>query len=159
MEFEGQRSDEQVLRVFRKHPVVLLGHFFVIVFLGTIGLVLILTKWFKGAEWLGLGIVFLSTLKALFLVMKWYFTIYILTNLRLRFIDQKGLFSRASIDLFFQDIDSVSLSVNGVLADFLHFGDIIIEARAGELFIKQLGNASVFYNSLQNNISQSRKVG
>lgn len=159
MEFEGQQSDEQVLRVFRKHPVSFLGHILMATLLLALGLTLVLVEQFQSVWWLGLGIMLLSVLRISFLIMKWYFTIYILTDLRLRFIDQKGLFSRASIDLFFQDIDSVSLSVNGVLADFLRFGDIVIEARAGELLIKQLNHASIFYNNLQNSISQSRKVG
>lgn len=158
MEFEGQQHGERVLQVFRRHWLVLVAQIWWMPVAILAGVVATISLKLSQQVWL-----LIIAITLVFLVMaglrliKWYFSIYILTNQRLRFIDQKGVFSRATIDLFMADIHSASLSVAGVLAEIFKFGDVVVEAQAGELTIQRLANASNFYNIIQNAKNQTKE--
>ena len=98
--FEGQHDDEELLLVFRSHPVKLrrpLIAFLLIVLLTFIPLSiwpLDPKTWYFSAS----GFVF-GLLVMLYYWIGWYYSIYVVTDDRLIEIKQKGLFNRKVVEL------------------------------------------------------------
>lgn len=59
--------------------------------------------------------------------MNWYFTIYIVTNERIRRIVQHGFFGRDVFDIDLDKIQNISYSIPGFFGEVFHFGTIIIQ--------------------------------
>jgi hypothetical protein len=107
--FDDQFDDEEVLFVFRKHPVVMRKG---LVF-GMVGPLLgILPSWIS-----------------------WHFSVFIVTDQRFIQISQKGLFHRAVADLGLQQIQSVNYEVAGLQETLLGFGTIMMQTYVGDLTI------------------------
>lgn len=62
----------------------------------------------------------------------WYFNVYIVTNKHLVDIRFNSLLSHDLVENQLDDVQSVRASVNGVLASFFHYGDVVIETAAGK---------------------------
>ena len=136
--FEDQFDDEEVLFVFRKHPIVMrLG-----LVLGMLGpLVGILPVAIKPD--LGFGAFFgglvAGTLLGLLVFLpswiSWYFSVFIVTDQRFMQITQKRLFHRAVADLSLAQIQSVNYEVAGLQETLLGFGTIKMQTYVGDLTI------------------------
>ncbi len=136
--FADQFDDEEVLFVFRKHPIVmrkglilgLLGPL-----IGVIPSALDTSYGMKGFTIglfaglaLGLIVFFPSWIG-------WHFSVFIVTDQRFLQIKQKGLFSRSVSDLGLRQIQSVSYEVSGIQETLLGFGTIIMRTYVGEIVI------------------------
>ena len=82
----------------------------------------------------------------------WYFSIYIVTNERIRQILQKGLFKKSVVDLGLDKIQSVSVVTPGVMAGISGYGTILIQTGVGDLVISQVPKPEKIHNKLQNAI-------
>ncbi|HVX47988.1 MAG TPA: PH domain-containing protein [Candidatus Saccharimonadales bacterium] len=141
--FDDQFDDEEVLYVFRRHPVVmrkglvfgLLGPLlgvlpaaidpnlgFNVFFGGLIGGIVLGLLIFS-PSWIG-----------------WHFSVFIVTDQRFIQITQKGLFHRAVADLSLQQIQSVNYAVSGLQETLLGFGTIHMQTYVGDLIIHDLGH-------------------
>jgi uncharacterized membrane protein YdbT with pleckstrin-like domain len=136
--FDDQFDDEEVLFVFRKHPVVMRKG---LVF-GMVGPLLgILPSAFKpslgfSAFFIGLGAGILLGLLIYFPSwISWHFSVFIVTDQRFIQISQKGLFHRAVADLGLQQIQSVNYEVAGLQETLLGFGTIMMQTYVGDLTI------------------------
>ena len=137
--FEDQFDDEEVLYVFRKHPVVMRkGLIFAMVgvLLGLIpGLIKPEYSWFFG----GLGA---GTLLALLLFapayIAWYFSVFIVTDQRFIQITQKGFFHRSVVDIGLNQIQMVNYEISGAEQTLLGFGTIMMQTYLGELVIHDI---------------------
>jgi hypothetical protein len=134
--FDDQFDDEEVLFVFRKHPVVMrrgliLG--MLAILLGTVPALFTLeySTYFMG---LGGGLV-LGTLVFLPSWIAWYFSVFIVTDQRLIQITQKGLFHRSVIDMGLAQIQMVNYEVSGLQETLLGFGTIMMQTFVGDLVI------------------------
>lgn len=145
--FKEQFDDEEVLLVFRKHPIVMRkGLIFASVgILLPMLYVLALTfiyannpeklpgmNVFFGA--LGMGVV-LAVLAMLPFWISWYYSVYIVTNQRLIQITQKGMFHRSMVALGLNQIQMVNYEVGGFEQTVLGFGTIMIQTFVGSLTI------------------------
>lgn len=151
LDFDGQREGEEVKFVFRRHiSVANKGIVFLIVVSG-IG-VLPMVMWPDQPEmfWVFLGCVMIGVLGALYAYMLWYFSIYIVTNERIRQISQKGLFKKTVVDLGLDKIQSISVSVPGAMAGINGYGTIIIQTGVGDLIISKVPKPNQIHNKLQN---------
>jgi hypothetical protein len=136
--FEDQFDDEEVLYVFRKHPVVMRRG----LILGMVGpLIGVLPATFKpdlGFGWffggLAAGIV-LGILLYIPSWINWHFSVFIVTNQRLIQITQKGLFKRSVVDMGLQQIQMVNYEVVGLQETLLGFGTIMMQTLVGDLVI------------------------
>lgn len=139
--FEDQFDDEEVLFVFRKHPIVMrVG--LVLGMLGPlIGIIPVAIKpdlgfgaFFGGlAAGCVLGlIVFLPSW------ISWYFSVFIITDQRFIQITQKRLFHRAVSDIALNQIQSVNYTVAGLQETLLGFGTIKVQTYVGDLLIKDV---------------------
>ena len=142
--FESQFDDEEVLYVFRRHPVVM-----------RVGLIVSMGSWLVGPLII-LALTYLMpnnppSMTAYFLAMflsiafgsllilpwwiSWYFSIFILTNQRFVQITQKGLFHTSFADISLPQIQQVNYEISGLQETLLGFGTITMQTYIGELVI------------------------
>lgn len=134
--FEDQLDDEEVLYVFRKHPVVMRKGLILAsvgLLLGTIpALIKPEYSYFFGG--LAGGLVL-----ALFLFspafIGWYFSVFIVTDQRFIQIKQKGLFHRSVVDINLSQIQMVNYEINGLQETLLGFGTIMLQTYMGDLTV------------------------
>jgi hypothetical protein len=144
--FKEQFDEEEVLLVFRKHPVVMRKG----LILGMLGLLvgplytLILTyihpnsppslNFFFGSVLAGALIGVLLMLPAW---VKWYFSIYIMTSHR--FIQQtRSMLQVNVVDLSLEQIQMINYQISGLQETLLGFGTIVVQTYVGDLVIKDV---------------------
>lgn len=134
--FADQLDNEEVLFVFRKHPVVMRKGLIILmacILAGTIPSLLKpeLKYYFEG---LGVGL-----LVGLILFspswISWYYSVFIVSNQRLIQITQKGLFHRSVVDINLSQIQMVNYEIAGLQETLLGFGTIMIQTYMGDLII------------------------
>jgi hypothetical protein len=134
--FEDQFDDEEVLFVFRKHPVVMRkGLIFGMlgILAGLIpGLIKLEYSWFFGG--LAGGFILGALLFAPAFI-AWYFSVFIVTDQRFIQITQKGFFHRAVVDIGLNQIQMVNYEIAGLEQTMLGFGTIMMQTYLGELVI------------------------
>jgi len=134
--FDDQFDDEEVLFVFRKHPVVMRkGLIFgmVAILLGTVpALIKPEMSYFFGGL---LGGLILGILVFLPSWIAWYYSVFIVTDQRLIQITQKGLFHRTVVDLTLGQIQMVNYQIAGLQETLLGFGTIMMQTYVGDLVI------------------------
>lgn len=137
--FKEQFEDEEVLMVFRKHPVVMrrgLVYAAVAILLGTIpSLIRPEFSWF----FIGLGAGFLLAVIVFFPSwISWYYSVYIVTDQRLIQVKQKGMFHRSMVALNLDQIQMVNYEIGGFQETVLGFGTIMIQTLVGSLTIHEV---------------------
>ena len=90
----------------------------------------------------------------------WYFTIYIVTDQRLRQITRKGMFGKNVIDISLNKIQSISYVIPGMAGEIFKFGTINIQTIVGNLTITNTENPDKVYDDLENalEIAEKREV-
>lgn len=148
-DFEDQQEGEELLFTFRKHPIAMRKGFYLMIIpflLASIPVLLwpenLTYLWWAFAG-LGLGI-----LLFFYHWMGWYFSIYIVTNQRLRQVTQKGFFNRSIIDLGISKIQNISYNVPGMTATMLGFGTIVVQTYVGDLLLNKIHHPNKIYNKL-----------
>lgn len=136
--FKDQFEDEEVLYLFRKHPVVMRKGLI-------IGLLGPLVGVLPAAIFPSLGLnVFFGGLVAGIILgiilffpswIGWHFSVFIITNQRFLQIKQKGLFTRSVSDLSLQQIQSVNYEIAGIQETLLGFGTIMMRTYVGDIVI------------------------
>lgn len=101
-----------------------------------------------------LALILVGVLGFLYSYMLWYFSIYIVTNQRIRQISQRGLFKKSVVDLGLDKIQSISYGVSGICAGLMGYGTIVIQTAVGDLVISMVKNSEKIYNDLQNLINE-----
>ncbi len=148
--FEGQREGEEVLLVFRRHIIALRKGFYSILIPFLIASLPTLV--FPG-EFLYLYIAFGGLAFGLLLFfyhwIGWYYTLYILTNQRLRQSTQSGLFGKSVIDLPVSKIQNISYTIPGLSGEMFKFGTIVIQTYVGDLILDMIDHPARVYNKLQ----------
>ena len=101
-----------------------------------------------------LALILVGILGFLYSYMLWYFSIYIVTNQRIRQISQRGLFKKSVVDLGLDKIQSISYGVSGIRAGLMGYGTIVFQTAVGDLVISMVKNSEKIYNDLQNLINE-----
>lgn len=156
-EFLGQRDDEEVVLVFRQHPIVMARGIFICLLLFAIGLLpyLIMPN-NEQLLFVAAGGILFGFIVFFYHWISWYFSIYILTNQRVRQNIQKGLFHKSVLDLDLDKIMSAYIDIHGFLASVLKFGTITIHTQVGNMRMKKVASADDVYDKIQEEIA---KVG
>ncbi len=154
--FEGQRNNEDVLFLFRRHILVAKKGFFLFlilllvfcspIFIWPNNQQLLLVA--VGGSLFGLVVLFYH-------LVIWYFTYTIVTDQRIRQFNQWGFFRRGATDLSLSKIQNISYSTPGVIADIIGYGTIIIQTLVGDLVIHYVQKPESVYNQLQNILDQT----
>lgn len=150
-QFDEQLDDEEVLFLFRKHPVVMRKGLILGMFGPVAGIV-------PAAIWPQLGMtVFFGGLAAgillgalLFLpsFIAWYFSVFIVTDQRLVQITRKGFFSKSIVDLGLRQIQSVNYEVKGLQETLLGYGTILVQTYIGDLVVHDVDKPNEIYKRL-----------
>lgn len=143
--FADQFDDEEVLFVFRQHPIVMRKG----IILWGIGMIagplyvaaLTLINAHDPSKVPTVGQFFLYVLASFVLSLilfapsyiGWYFSLFIMTDQRFIQIKQKGLFHRSVADLGLSQIQSVNYEVSGLQETLLGFGTIKMQTYVGDL--------------------------
>jgi hypothetical protein len=137
--FADQLDDEELLFVFRKHPIVMRkGLVFGLLALlaGTLpSLIKPEYSYLFGGLAAGFVIGFLIFIPS---YISWYFSVYIVTDQRLLQVTQKGLWTRSVVDIGLSQIQMVSYEVAGFNQTILGFGTIMMQTFVGDLVIHEV---------------------
>jgi hypothetical protein len=137
--FDDQFDDEEVLFVFRKHPIVMRRGFIfamLAILLGTVPS-LFIPEYSVYLMGLAAGLV-LGGLIMLPGWIGWWFSVFIVTDQRLIQITQKGLFHRSVIDMRLNQIQMINYEVAGLQETLLGFGTIMMQTYVGDLVIHDI---------------------
>ncbi len=155
-QFEGQRDDEEVEMVFRRHIIALRKGFYMILIPFAIGSIPALL--FPQLFWLffvSLGCLAFGIVLFFYYWLGWYYTYFIVTNQRLRQVSQSGLFGRGVVDLGLNKIQNISYSIPGFSGEVLGFGTIVIQTYVGDLVLDRISHPDKIYNKLQDAIKDA----
>lgn len=137
--FEDQFDDEEVLFVFRRHPVVMRRGLILLCLAVLLGTVPALFNPEYSVYFMGLGVGFLVGLVLAFPSwMSWYFSVFIVTDQRFIQITQKGLFKRSVVDMGLNQIQMVNYEVAGFFQTMMGFGTIMMQTFVGDLVIHNI---------------------
>ncbi|HUB93966.1 MAG TPA: PH domain-containing protein [Verrucomicrobiae bacterium] len=145
--FPDQFDDEEVLYVFRKHPIVMRKG----LIWGSLGLLvgplytLVLT-YANSSNPPTLTFFYLSFLVSLVLAgilffpswMSWYYSVFIVSDQRFIQITQKGFFHRSVVDMGLNQIQMINYEISGLQETLLGFGTIMMQTFVGDLVIHYL---------------------
>ena len=136
--FADQFDDEDVLLVFRKHPVVMRKGL-VLGMLGPLmGVIPVALKPSLGFGWFFGGIAGGSILGILLFApawIAWFYSVFIVSDQRFIQISQKGLFHRSVVDIGLNQIQMVNYEIAGLQETLLGFGTIMVQTYMGDLVI------------------------
>ncbi|HSX23511.1 MAG TPA: PH domain-containing protein [Candidatus Saccharimonadales bacterium] len=136
--FADQFDDEDVLLVFRKHPIVMRKGLVLAMLGPLLGVIPAATKpslgfgWFFGGLLAGFvagGLCFLPSWIA------WFYSVFIVSDQRFIQITQKGLFHRSVVDIGLNQIQMVNYEIAGMQETLLGFGTIMVQTYVGDLVV------------------------
>jgi uncharacterized membrane protein YdbT with pleckstrin-like domain len=156
LDFEGQRPGEKVLFVFRRHIIAMRKGFWLL--LAPLAITAIPPLiWQNNLElfWLPVGGLVLGLLLFFYHYVMWYFTIYLVTNQRIRQVTQKGIFGKDVVELRLSKIQNISYNIPGFTGEILGFGTIVIQTFVGDLVIRNVEHPDKTYNKLQNAVANA----
>lgn len=154
LDFDGQRDGEQLLFVFRRHIVAMRKGFYMLLIPFVISSIppLIwqtnLVLFLLPIAGLVLGLILFS-----YHFIMWYFTVYIVTDQRIRQITQRGFFGKDVIELRLSKIQNISYNVPGFTGEAFGFGTIVIQTFVGDLVINKVEHPDEIYNKLQDAVT------
>jgi hypothetical protein len=156
LDFDGQRDDEQLLFVFRRHLIAMRKGFYLLL------IPLVITAippliWQSNLELflLPIGGLLLGLLLFSYHYIMWYFTVWIVTDQRIRQVTQKGFFGKDVIELKLSKIQNISYNIPGFTGEVLQFGTIVIQTFVGDLVIHKVEHADKIYNKLQDAVNNA----
>lgn len=158
LEFDGQRPDERLLFIFRRHLIAMRKGFYLLLIPMVITALPILI--WQQEFWLffvflggfGVGLVLFF-----YRFVLWYFTIYIVSDQRIRQITQKGFFGKDVIEVRLSKIQNISYNVPGFSGEVFKFGTIVIQTIVGDLVIEHVEHPDKIYNKLQDAVNNANE--
>ncbi len=156
LDFDGQRDGEELLFVFRRHIIAMRKGFYLLFVPFAISAIPPLI-WQTNLELfllpiagLIIGLLFFS-----YHFIMWYFTVYIVTDQRIRQITQRGFFGKDVVELRLSKIQNISYNVPGFTGEMFGFGTVIIQTVVGDLVINKVEHPDKIYNNLQDAVSKA----
>jgi uncharacterized membrane protein YdbT with pleckstrin-like domain len=154
LDFDGQRDGEELLFVFRRHVIAMRKGFYLLLIPLAVSSIPPLI-WQNTLELFLLpvaGLVIGLLLFSYHFIM-WYFTVYIITDQRLRQITQRGLFGKDVVELRLSKIQNISYNIPGFTGEMFGFGTIVIQTFVGDLIINKVEHPDKIYNKLQDAVA------
>ena len=145
--FDDQFDDEEVLLVFRKHPIVMRKGLIYGMGFWIVGPVYTLILTYTKPDnppsmaFFGLSLLVSVLIGSIIFApsyMSWYFSVFVVTNQRLMQITQKGFFHRSVVDMGLSQIQMVNYEISGLQETLLGFGTIMMQTFVGDLVIHEV---------------------
>ncbi len=145
--FDDQMDDEEVLYVFKKHPIVMrkgIIAWAAVILIGPLYTVALTIIYANNPEkypsptffFISLVVSILLSILAFFpFYVAWNFSVFIVTDQRFIQITQKGFFHRSVVDISLSQIQMINYEVSGLEETLLGFGTIMMQTYMGELLI------------------------
>ena len=156
--FDGQRDDEEVIIVFRRHIIAMRKGFYMLLIpfaLSAIPPLIWQTE--LRLFLLPLAGLLLGLLLFSYQFLMWYFTVFILTSQRLRQVTQHGFFGSDVVELKLSKIHNISYNIPGMSGELFGFGTIVIQTYAGDLTIRNVEHTQKIYNLLQDAVEEAER--
>lgn len=136
--FESQLDNEKIYLILREHPILISFRLFFILFLvglGIVGQVFLprllpfeLTDTAAGVTTLLFSIYYLGLLLgALLVIVFYYLSLQIITDMRMVDVDQHGLFGRKVTEIQIENVEEVTSHATGFLATIFTFGNVLVQ--------------------------------
>ncbi len=156
--FEGQREGEEVILVFRRHMIAMRKGFYLLLIPFALSAIPPLI-WQTQLELFLLPIAGLLVGLLLFSYhfLMWYFTLFILTDQRLRQVTQHGFFGSDVVELKLSKIHNISYNIPGMSGEIFGFGTIVIQTYVGDLTIRHADHPQKIYNALQDAVDNAER--
>ncbi len=135
--------------VFRRHPVAMRKGFYVMLIPFLLASIPTLI-WPDNLNllWVAFGGLGVGLIGFFYFWMGWFFSIFIVTDQRIRQISQRGFFNRSVIDLGLSKIQNMTVDVPGFSAAIFGFGTIIVQTYVGDLVLDRLHHPEKLYDEL-----------
>jgi hypothetical protein len=147
--FADQFEDEEVLFVFRKHPIVMRRGLILGMLAILVGSLVVFWQPTYAAFLLGVaGGAILGAILMLPSWITWYFSVFIVTDKRLIQITQRGFWHRSVIDMGLNQIQMVNYQISGLQETMLGFGTIMMQTFVGDLVIHEIGHPAKIQKKL-----------
>ena len=155
-DFDGQRDGEVVLFVFRRHMIAMRKGFYLLVVPFTLSAIPPLI-WSDYLELflLPLAGFTIGLMMFFYHFILWYFTVYIVTDQRIRQVTQKGFFGKDVIELRLSKVQNISYNVPGLSGEMFKYGTIVIQTFVGDLVIHNVEHPDKIYNKLQDAVNNT----
>lgn len=149
-QFDGQRDNEELLFVFRRHIIAMRKGFYLLLVPMALGALPFLI-WQNNLNllWVFLGSFLFGLVLFFYHFLMWFYTYYIVTDQRIRQITQRGFFGKDVVELKLAKVQNISYNVPGFAGEMFKFGTIVIQTFVGDLVIKNVEHPDEIYNKLQ----------
>ncbi|HSX28509.1 MAG TPA: PH domain-containing protein [Candidatus Saccharimonadales bacterium] len=155
-QFEGQYDDEEVLLVFRRHPVAMRKGLYLLLILTALGALPVLFAPLNMQSYgVFVGAFVLGCIGLFYHWIGWYFSVFVITNLRFRQTIQRGFFGRSVVDVGLNKIQNISYNINGFTASMFGFGTIIVQTYVGDLVLDKVPHPDRIYSELHKIIKEN----
>ncbi len=157
-DFNGQRDDERLLFIFRRHIIAMRKGFYGLLLPLAIASIPPLI-WQSNLELflLPLGGLAVGLLLFSYHFIMWRYTYYLVTDQRIRQVTQKGFFGTDVVELSLSKIQNISYNIPGFSGEIFKFGTIVIQTFVGDLVIRHVEDPAEIYNKLQDAVEIATK--
>ena len=155
-DFTGQADDEVVKIVLHRHWSVLLKPLFLSLVI-IIGVIALLCLWPK-YQWLwyvAVVVVILAIWNAFHAWIRWYYSVYIVTNRRIKQQIQRSLFRKTSIDVYLNKVQTISYNISGLRGSLSGYGMLVLHTMAGDMVMTKIANCEEVYSRLSEIVRQA----
>ena len=155
-DFTGQADDEVVKMVLHRHWSVLLKPLFLSLVI-IIGAIASLCLWSK-YQWLwyvAVVVVILAIWNAFHAWIRWYYSVYIVTNRRIKQQIQRSLFRKTSIDVYLDKVQTISYNISGLRGSLSGYGMLVLHTMAGDMVMTKIANCEEVYSRLLEIVRQA----
>ena len=150
--FDDQFDDEEVLYVFRRHPIVMRKGLVFGMLGPLLGVIPAAVNPSLGFNMFFGGLALGTALGALIFGISWvpwYFSVYIVTDQRFIQIMQRGFFHRAVTDINLSQVQMINYEIAGIEQTLLGFGTIVVQTYVGDLTIHDVHHPAKTARKLQ----------
>ena len=155
-DFTGQADDEVVKMVLHRHWSVLLKPLFLSLVI-IIGVIALLCLWPK-YQWLwyvAVVVAILAIWNAFHVWIRWYYSVYIVTNRRIKQQIQRSLFRKTSIDVYLNKVQTISYNISGLRGSLSGYGMLVLHTMAGDMVMTKIANCEEVYSRLSEIVRQA----
>lgn len=158
-DFDGQREGEELLFIFRRHVIAMRKGFWLLLIPFALSAIpVFIWPSTLAIYWFPVGGLAIGLLLFLYHFLMWYYTVYIVTDQRLRQVTQKGFFGKDVVELGLSKIQSISYNIPGFGGEVLGFGTIVIQTYVGDLIINKVEHPEKIYNKLQDAVAAAEGI-
>ena len=155
-DFTGQADDEVVKMVLHRHWSVLLKPLFssLVIIIGVIALLCLWPKY----QWLwyvAVVAVILAIWNVFRAWIRWYYSVYIVTNRRIKQQIQRSLFRKTSIDVYLDKVQTISYNISGLRGSLSGYGMLVLHTMAGDMVMTKIANCEEVYSRLSEIVRQA----